>query len=424
MLSALDIARRLDAGTLSIDALYDEIAATIASREPEIRAFVSVDVEAARAAARSAYGPLAGMPMGVKDNIETGDRATAYGSPIHDGYRPAVDAAVVALARRAGAAVLGKTVTTEFAFFSPGPTRNPHDLEHTPGGSSSGSAAGVAAGFFPLALGTQTGGSVVRPAAFCGIAGFKPSFGRLPAVGVKIFSWSLDTVGVFAKSIADVAFGAGALADRDWRVDGEVPTPPRLGFIEPQPWAQADEEMTIALERVRITAERAGAAVTSISLPPVFREAFAAHKTIQDYEATRALAAEVDLAPEKLSPVLRETLEEGAAISSGAYDDAQRTADQARRAFADIQSKVDVLVTPSAPGMAPIGLASTGSSVFNRVWTLMGAPAANVPGLRSAAGLPLGVQTIGAYGDDRKTLKAAHWLEGCLATAASGVAAE
>jgi Asp-tRNA(Asn)/Glu-tRNA(Gln) amidotransferase A subunit family amidase len=424
MLSALDIARRLDAGTLSIDALYDEIAATIASREPDIRAFVSFDVEAARVAARGTYGPLAGMPLGVKDNIETGDRATAYGSPIHDGYRPAVDAAVVALARRAGAAVLGKTVTTEFAFFSPGPTRNPHNLEHTPGGSSSGSAAGVAAGFFPLALGTQTGGSVVRPAAFCGIAGFKPSFGRLPTVGVKIFSWSLDTVGVFAKSIADVAFGAGTLADRDWRVDGEVPTPPRLGFVEPQPWAQADEEMTIALERVRIAAERAGAAITSISLPPVFREAFAAHKTIQDYEATRALAAEVDLAPEKLSPVLRETLDEGAAISSSAYDDAQRTADQARRAFADILSKVDVLVTPSAPGMAPIGLASTGSSVFNRVWTLMGAPAANVPGLRSAAGLPLGLQTIGAHGNDRKTLKAAHWLEGCIAASASAEAAQ
>eukprot|EP00873_Tetraselmis_striata_P045189 jgi/Tetstr1/465453/TSEL_010137.t1 len=334
MLSALDIARRLDAGTLSIDALYDEIAATIASREPEIRAFVSVDVEAARAAARSTYGPLAGMPMGVKDNIETGDRATAYGSPIHDGYRPAVDAAVVAL----GA-----------------PCRRRHSRQDGDHG---------------------TGGSVVRPAAFCGIAGFKPSFGRLPAVGVKIFSWSLDTVGVFAKGIADVAFGAGALADRDWRVDGEVPTPPRLGFVEPQPWAQADEEMTIALERVRIAAERAGA------------------------------GGHIDLA------------------ATGAYDDAQRTADQARRAFADIQSKVDVLVTPSAPGMAPIGLASTGSSVFNRVWTLMGAPAANVPGLRSAAGLPLGVQTIGAYGDDRKTLKAAHWLEGCLATAASGVAAQ
>ncbi|WP_029059001.1 amidase [Stappia stellulata] len=418
MLSALDVARRLDAGTLSLDALYDEVEAAIARREEEIGAFVSVDIAAARTAAHGAYGPLAGMPIGVKDNIETGDRATAYGSAIHQGYRPAVDAAVVALARRAGATIVGKTVTTEFAFFSPGPTRNPHNLEHTPGGSSSGSAAGVAAGFFPLGLGTQTGGSVVRPAAFCGIAGFKPSFGCLPTVGVKIFSWSLDTVGIFARSIADAAFGAGVLADRDWRVDGEVPAPPRLGFVEPQPWAQADEEMAVALERVRIAAERAGAAIRPVALPPVLREAFAAHQTIQDYEATRALAAEVDLCPEKLSPVLRQTLDAGAAITATAYDDAQRTADQARRAFADILSEVDVLVTPSAPGAAPIGLASTGSSVFNRVWTLIGAPSANVPGMTGATGLPLGVQTIGAVGADGKMLKAAHWLEKCVAAAA------
>ena len=206
MLSALELVKALDAGTIRLDDIYREIAERIEAREPEIRAFVSHDVEMAHQAAHRANGPLMGLPLAVKDNIDTGDRPSAYGSPIHEGHQPAVDAAIVALARRAGAAIIGKTVTTEFAFFKPGPTRNPVNPDHTPGGSSSGSAAGIAAGFFPLALGTQTGGSVVRPASFCGIAGFKPTFGYLPTIGVKIFSWSLDTLGLFGKGVADVAF--------------------------------------------------------------------------------------------------------------------------------------------------------------------------------------------------------------------------
>jgi Asp-tRNA(Asn)/Glu-tRNA(Gln) amidotransferase A subunit family amidase len=414
MLSALELARALEAGTLRIDALYDDIAERIAAHEGMVRAFVCQDLEAARRAARAARGPLMGLPLAVKDNIDTGDFPTGYGSPIHAGNRPAVDAVTVALARRSGAAVIGKTVTTEFAFFDPGPTRNPHNPEHTPGGSSSGSAAGVAAGFFPLALGTQTGGSVVRPASFCGVAGFKPTFGRLPTVGIKYFSWSLDTLGLFGKGIADVAFGAGILAARDWRVDTAVPLPPRIGLVEPQPFAQADDEMVAALEQARSLAERAGASVQDVSLPPVFREAFAAHKTIQDYEATRALAAEYDRAADRLSPILRETLEEGATIDADAYDSAQEVANQARRALADLMTQADVLMLPSAPGAAPAGLSSTGSSVFNRVWTLMGVPAVNVPGLRNAAGLPLGIQLVGALGRDRATLQAGHWLEQVL----------
>ncbi|WP_306030439.1 amidase [Stappia sp. MMSF_3263] len=412
MLSALELAKALHSGSRRLDDVYREIAERVEIREPDVRAFVVRDVEAALRAGQAATGPLMGLPMAIKDNIDTGDMPTAYGSPIHKDHRPAVDAAIVALARRAGAAIIGKTVTTEFAFFQPGPTRNPGNLDHTPGGSSSGSAAGIAAGFFPLALGTQTGGSVVRPAAFCGIAGFKPSFGHLPVVGVKIFSWTLDTLGLFGKGIADVAFGAGILAGRDWRVDTMVPTPPRIGLIEPQPWAQADDDMLAALDTARALAERAGAPLQRVSLPPVFREAFAAHKVIQDYEATRALAAEFDKASGMLSPVLRETLQEGATIDAEAYDAAQEIAAQARRAQADLMSQVDVLMMPSAPGAAPAGLASTGSSVFNRVWTLMGAPAVNVPGLHNAAGLPLGIQLVGAYGRDRATLQAAHWLEG------------
>ena len=415
MLSALDLARALEQGNQNLDEIYDAIGERITAREGKIRAFASLDLERARAAGHAACGPLRGLPLAVKDNIETGDHPTAYGSPIHAGHQPAVDAVAVALARRAGAAVIGKTVTTEFAFFSPGPTRNPHNTDHTPGGSSSGSAAGVAAGFFPLALGTQTGGSVVRPASFCGVAGFKPTFGRLPTVGVKIFSWSLDTLGVFGKGVRDVAFGAGLLAARDWRIDGTQAGAPHLGFLAPQPWAQADDEMTAALERARDLASRAGARVSSVSLPPVFREAFAAHQVIQDYEATRALAAERDLAPERISDVLLKTLDDGASISAADYDAAQETAHAARRACAEVMNSVDVLVAPSAPGAAPSGLASTGSSVFNRVWTLMGVPAVNVPGLVSPGGLPLGMQVLAPFGRDRTALLAADWLETCLA---------
>ncbi|MHC5652662.1 amidase [Stappia sp. ICDLI1TA098] len=415
MLSALELARGLEAGTLSLDDLYERVAERIAEREDEIGAFVNYDLETARADAGRASGPLRGLPLGVKDNIDTGDRPSEYGSPIHAGHRPAVDAAIVALARRAGGAILGKTVTTEFAFFEPGRTRNPHNLEHTPGGSSSGSAAGVAAGFFPLALGTQTGGSVVRPASFCGVAGFKPSFGRLPTVGLKFFSWSLDTLGLFGKGVADVAFGAGALAGRDWRIDGASHGTPHLGFLEPQPWAQADDDMLEAFERARSLALRAGAKVSSVSLPPVFREAFAAHQTIQDYEATRALAAEVDMAAERISPKLRKTLEDGAAISAEDYDAAQETALAARRACAEAMATLDALVTPSAPGTAPFGLASTGSSVFNRLWTLMGVPAVNVPGLVAGNGLPLGIQVLAPFGRDRSALRAASILETAFA---------
>lgn len=414
MLSALDLARELEAGTLTPDALFDRIETTIAEREDTIRAFTCLDLAAARAAARTATGPLRALPLAVKDNIDTGDLVTEYGSPIHAGHRPAVDAAIVALARRLGAVIPGKTVTTEFAFFHPGPTRNPHDPKHTPGGSSSGSAAGVAASFFPLALGTQTGGSVVRPAAFCGVAGFKPSYGRLPVVGVKIFSWSLDTLGLFAASVQDAAFAAGVLAGRDWRIDGELSAAPTLGILRQQPGAHADEQMQAALETAIRSAEACGARLVELTLPEVFADAFKAHKTIQDYEAARALAAERDLAADRLSDHLRQTLDEGWTLTAADYDAAQTTAADARRACQDLFSGIDALLLPSAPGAAPRGLGSTGSSEFNRIWTLMGVPAVNVPGLYNGAGLPLGVQVLGPRNGDKAALAAAAWLEACL----------
>lgn len=414
MLSAVELARKIEAGTTSVEAVYEICAAAIAEREETISAFTHLALDEARKAAENSHGPLFGLPLGVKDNLDTADMPTAYGSPIYAGHTPAADAAVVALARRLGAGIIGKTVTTEFAFFEPGPTRNPWNPLHTPGGSSSGSAAGIAAGFFPLSLGTQTGGSVVRPAAFCGIAGFKPTYGRLPREGLKIFSWSLDTIGVFGKGVEDAAFGAATLTGRDWRVDGSSPGASHIAVVHTHLWKEASGEMRQAVETAARLAEKAGAKVSTVELPGIFSDAFAAHQVIQDHEAALALGFEFDRHGASLSQILRETLAAGREISPVDYDNAKEIAREARRNLGDFFREFDVILTPSAPGAAPNGLGSTGSSIFNRVWTLMGVPCINVPGLMSANGLPLGVQLVGPYGKDRKTLLAAHWLEGLL----------
>jgi Asp-tRNA(Asn)/Glu-tRNA(Gln) amidotransferase A subunit family amidase len=419
MLSAIGLARRIAAGEFCAAAVIDLCAAAIAEREAEIGAFVALDIDGARdcatgSAAAFAALPLAGLPVGIKDIIDTADLPTEYGSAIYRGHRPRTDAAVTSMARRAGGLILGKTVTTEFAFRQAGHTRNPVDPAHTPGGSSSGSAAAVAAGMVPIALGTQTGGSVIRPAAYCGVAGFKPSYKLIPTVGVKCFSWHLDTVGLFAADVADVAFAAAAITGRDLRVDRSAPAAPRLALLRDHLWPQASAAMQGAVESAARAAADAGAHVEEVALPPILEEAWRAHATIRDYEACRALAFEHDRHRERLSPVLRDLLDAAAAITPDAYDAARRTTRLARRALADLMADCDALVTPSAPGAAPRGLASTGSPVFNHLWTLMGSPAVNVPGLTDGDGLPLGVQVIGRFGRDRAALEAARFVEAAL----------
>jgi Asp-tRNA(Asn)/Glu-tRNA(Gln) amidotransferase A subunit family amidase len=360
--------------------------------------------------------PLRGLPIGVKDIYDTADLPTRYGSAIYAGHRPKADAAMVALIRRAGGAVIGKTVTTEFASLQPAGTRNPHNLAHTPGGSSSGSAAAVAAGMVPIALGSQTGGSVIRPAAFCGVVGFKPSFRLMPTIGMKCFSWSLDTVGLFAASVADAAFAAALISGRDLRIDSTEPAAPRIALVRTQSWPEASASMQDAIARAAHAAEAAGAKVTEVELPPIFETATQAHGTIQDHEACQALADEIDRHRDQLGPILREQLDKAAAITPAAYDDARRLARQARRAFVDFMEGIDVLLTPSAPGAAPLGLNSTGKPTFNRLWTLLGTPCVNVPGLFDSAGLPLGVQIVGRFARDRLALEAAEFLQRALAT--------
>lgn len=408
--SAVAVAAAVEAGRTTAAAAIERSIAAVEAHDERLSAFVTTGFDEARAAA-AASGPLAGLALGVKDIIDTAGLATEMGSPLYAGNRPRADAPVVALARRAGAAVIGKTVTTEFAYLQPGPTRNPARLDHTPGGSSSGSAAAVAAGLIPLAFGTQTGGSVVRPAAFCGVAGFKPSFRLIPTVGVKCFSWSLDTVGVFGAGVADAAYFMAALTGRDLRVDGRDPAAPRIGLVRSHLWEEASGEMRQAVETAGRLAEAGGARLVDIELPGLFADAFAAHQVIQDFQAAQALAWEYDHHAQALSPILRDALALGRMLKPEDYDRARRTARQARLALRDLFADIDVILTPSAPGAAPEGLATTGTSIFNRLWTLMGTPALNVPGLTGAGGLPLGVQIVAPFGRDRACLEAGRFLE-------------
>ena len=359
-------------------------------------------------------GPLTGIAVGVKDIFDTFDMPTRSGSKIYLDNQPLADASLVSMLRNAGATIAGKTVTTEFAWFTPGPTRNPHNSAHTPGGSSSGSAAGVAAGFFPAAIGSQTGGSIIRPAAFCGVAGYKPSFRLFPTVGMKHFSWSLDTAGFFAASVADAAFVAAACSGRRLDVDENLTTPPSIGVLKSSIDGLMDEDMAKAFTRLGRRARTAGAQVTSVRSPKIVENARAAHGVIQDFEANLALGDEQTRHPRLLSKPLREYLKAAHSVTPDQYDDARRIANRARKASHDLFENCDVLLLASAPGTAPRSLKSTGDSSFNRLLTLLGMPCVNVPGLFAENGLPLGVQIVAPFGKDQRALQAAHWLESII----------
>lgn len=415
MLSALALARRIEGGELTPRAVVEMCAETIAARENEIGAFTVLDIESAR---RTADGlaslPLRGLPVGMKDIFDTVDFPTSYGSAIYAGHRPKSDAAMVMAVRRAGGIILGKTVTTEFASLQPAGTRNPHNPAHTPGGSSSGSAAAIAAGMLPIAFGSQTGGSTIRPAAYCGVAGYKPSFRLLPTIGMKAFSWSLDTVGVFGAGVEDVAFAAAAATGRDLRIDGVAPNAPAIALLRTDQWPEASPDMRAAVERAARLAEAAGARVTELVLPEIFAEAMRCHGIVQDHEAFRALAYEYDNHRDRLGPILVAQLDKAAAITTDQYDEARRATRRARQTFADLMAKTDVILTPSATGAAPHGLGATGLPTFNRLWTLLGPPCINVPGIADGIGLPLGIQVVGRFARDKIALAAARFVENAL----------
>jgi len=418
-LSAVEAARRIAAGSLSAEALVRSCLDRIAAREPQVQAFEHLAANEALRAARAldkapSRGPLHGLPFAIKDNYDTWDMPTTSGSPIYAGNRPSADAAVVALSRQAGAVAVGKTVTTEFAYFTPGKTRNPHDPVRTPGGSSSGSAAAVGAGMVPLAFGSQTVGSVIRPAVFCGAAGYKPSFGLLPATGIKALAWSYDTVGVMGRTVADCALLVGALLGADWLAGLDGAGTPRIGLCRTLKWSEAQPEAGPALDATRRRCETSGAKVIEVEMPAGFAELYEAQPVVLAYEMAHVFADEMARSRDKLSARFREQIERGQAIRHVEYARAKAVLDTCRAQLGDLFDGCDVLMTPASPGEAPVGHGYTGNPIFNGVWTALGVPCVTAPGLKGPNGLPVGVQAIGRIGDDARTLAAAHWIEARL----------
>ena len=409
-LGAAAAIRRLRDGEITSEALVRACLERIAREEPRLHAWAHLDPdraigEACSVDARGRPGPLHGLPVGIKDIIDTADAPTECGTPVYRGRRPARDAAAVASLRSAGGVVLGKTVTTELAFFAPGPTCNPHNPVHTPGGSSSGSAAAVAAFMVPAALGTQTAGSIIRPASYCGIVGFKPSHGVLSVEGIHPFAPSLDTLGVLVREVADVAPLLAGLGS-----PVAVPSlgrPPRIGLWRSAQWARATPAMQARLEEVATAVARAGASVRELD-PFADESRLSEDQTlIMAVEAVRSFDA---LRPSgALSPQLTALLDRGLAARPDELEAAKIRAGQAWTAMTQVLVSVDALLTPSAPGEAPEGLASTGDPVFNRVVTLLGFPAISVPAGVGPAGLPLGVQLVGGPHADAPLLAVATW---------------
>ncbi|TVR10138.1 MAG: amidase [Salinarimonadaceae bacterium] len=416
MISLLDILKRIDDGSLTPAGAIAQALEAVTLAEPAIGAFTHID---AAAAAPVSAGPLRGVAIGVKDIIDVAGMPTRMGSPIYDDSTARADAAIVALARRSGATILGKTTTTPFAFLDPTSTRNPHDHSYSPGGSSAGSAAAVGAGMVPLAIGTQTGGSVIRPASYCGVAAVKPSFRILPTVGVKCYSWSLDTPGLFAATIADVAYALAALSQRaELRLPGdegqESGADLRIGVLTQGFAGPPEDDAAAAVDAAIKAIEARGARVIPVIEAPELAVAFDAHGTVQDFEVAQALAWEYDNHRDALPPILRQALDEAQHIPVEEYDAARRAASRARKAWAQMAEHFDAALTFSSPGAAPASLSTTGNSRFNRLWTLVGAPCVNIPGFLNAAGMPVGVQIVARFGRDDKALRAAAFVEKAL----------
>jgi Asp-tRNA(Asn)/Glu-tRNA(Gln) amidotransferase A subunit family amidase len=414
---------RIAAGETTAEAVTAAYLDRIAAIEPGIRAWVRHVPEQALAEARlrdrGPAGAMRGVPVAVKDVIDTHDLPTAYGSAVYPAdNQPPRDAAAVALVRAAGAVVLGKTVTTEFAAVDPGPTQHPSRPGTTPGGSSSGSAAAVAAGMAPLAFGTQTAGSTIRPAAFCGIAGFKPTFGLLDRTGVKTLADSLDTLGLLARDVRDLAFFAAVLRDDPaWAVSDGSPPPPRLAVFRTSEWHRAETASQHAVEGAAEAAAQAGATLVELADPDDFAALLAAHDVVMRWEVPRALAYERLTHLDRLRPKTRGYAQPQPPATASEHLAALTTAAVARVRWnmALRGLGIDAILTPAAPGEAPAGLASTGDAVFNRVWTLLYLPCVAVPAGIGPGGLPVAVQLVGPWGEDARTLAAAAFVEDALA---------
>ena len=417
--TATELARLIAGKRASAVEIAQDCLARIGDRDKDVQAWEHVDPEKVLAQARvcdrsAPLGPLHGIPFGVKDVIDTYDIPTQYGSPIYAGHQPRADAAAVALLREAGAVLLGKTVTVELAGFHWSRTRNPHDLAHTPGGSSSGSGAAVADFMTPLALGTQTGGSTLRPAAFCGVLGYKPSFNLINRAGMKSLAESQDTVGLFARSLDDLALLTALTGCKLELLAPQVP--PRIALARMPVWPALDSAMAMAMDDACVRLARAGALVTDLELPHAFIEAFAAQRDVNDYEAWRGLAHERTRHWNALSSSLQARLAHAADCTYERYETARIAITRAQELLSELFSKYDLLLTPSTPGEAPRSHENTGDSSFHRIWTALHVPTLHLPAFHSPRGLPMGVQLIGACRRDAALLGHALWIERALAT--------
>jgi Asp-tRNA(Asn)/Glu-tRNA(Gln) amidotransferase A subunit family amidase len=432
MLSAADAALEIREGRLTSEELVQACLERIRALEPKVQAWTFLDEDHALTQARAVderkrsgepIGPLHGVPVGVKDIFDTGDMPTENGTVLHRGRTPRHDAAAVAMLRSAGAVILGKTVTTECAYFSPGKTRNPHDPEHTPGGSSSGSAAAVACGMVPVALGSQTAGSVIRPASFCGVFGFKPTHGLIPRTGVLQLSRTLDHVGCFSRNVEDLALLAEVLqgydeGDPDTRPRARIPfrelaaeeppIPPVLAFIKTPHWERADPDTKEAYGEL---IEALGDRVEEVELFPSAQHLWEWQRTIMAAEMAANLEPLWSAGKDKLSPQLRELMERGREVRAIDHQRALRAVEPVRASLDELfMERYDAILTPPALGTAPRGLGATGDPVFCVPWTLLGMPAITLPLMRGANGLPLGVQLVGRRGFDARLMRTARWL--------------
>jgi len=431
-LSAFEAARLIRDGVISSEQLIEACLARVREVDEQVQAWTFLDPDYALAQARAAdewrqsgrpTGPLHGVPVGVKDIFDTADMPTECGSVLYVGRTPSRDAAAVSLLRAAGAVIMGKTVTTEFAYFAPGKTRNPHNPEHTPGGSSSGSAAAVAAEMVPLALGSQTNGSTIRPAAFCGVVGFKPTHGLISRHGVLTLSRTLDHVGLFARTIEDIALLAEQLTGYDERdpdtrprarisfaevAAEEPPLEPMFAFVKTPYWERADDETKEGFAEL---IENLGDRVEEVELFPSAVEAWEWHRIIMEAEMAANLEREYDKGRDRLSEPLQKLLERGREVRALDYQRALAQSAPIHESLVELfEQRYDAILTPAAPGPAPKGLASTGDPSFCTLWTYCGMPAISLPLLESASGLPIGVQLVGPRNGDARLLRTAKWL--------------
>jgi Asp-tRNA(Asn)/Glu-tRNA(Gln) amidotransferase A subunit family amidase len=415
-IGAAEIARRISAGQTTAEAVMQGCLERIQAREPEIGAFTSIDMDAALEAARRADqdkpgGLLHGIPFGVKDIIDTEKFPTAWGTSFYQGHQPGRNASCVEMFLRAGAIPVGKTVTTEFAYFKPGKTANPHNLGHTPGGSSSGSAAAVADHMLPFAFGSQTAASLIRPAAYCGVAGYKASHGSFDLQGVMALSPSMDTLGFLAREIEDFELARSVLCGSNpLQLPNFDERPLRISLFRGPHWQDGSIEMRDVCQRAMTQLKGAGAVIGELACPDIFAELTRCQKTVMAYETAHARIFEYSRYREQISAAFIDLVEAGLEVTREDYESACATRDRAGRLLAGMFVDTDIILTPAAPGEAPAGLDATGDPLFSRSWNLLQVPCLSIPFGKGPNGLPLSVQLVGCMGADDDLLAAAKWV--------------